>query len=58
MLSDLDYQFYHKWAVPLDRNDKTTGARGFPKCDVLVIGRGESQLYPLEERTDDDDIEG
>jgi hypothetical protein len=46
LLSDVDYQFYSKWAVPLDRNDRTTGARGFPYVTSPQSSEErDSQLY-------------
>jgi hypothetical protein len=55
----LDHQFYHKWAVLLNHKDTTTGARGFLKCDVSIIGRGEAaKVHDPQETREDDDIEG
>jgi hypothetical protein len=55
----LDHQFYHKWAVLEDRNLEKSGARGFLKIDVTVIGKGETVKVhlPLGHK-DEDDIEG
>ncbi|XP_069675359.1 otoferlin-like [Periplaneta americana] len=52
-----DHQFYHKWAVLLDQNDEMTGARGYLKCDVSVIGKGDTIKKPPTAK-DEDDIEG
>ncbi|KAJ4432234.1 hypothetical protein ANN_20850, partial [Periplaneta americana] len=51
------HQFYHKWAVLLDQNDEMTGARGYLKCDVSVIGKGDTIKKPPTAK-DEDDIEG
>ena len=36
-----DHQFYHKWAVLLDPKDVSEGPKGYVKCDIAVIGRGD-----------------
>lgn len=54
-----DHQFYHKWAVLLDRNCKRNDVRGFLKCDVTVIGEGETvNVQESDGNKDEDDIEG
>lgn len=55
----LDHQFYRKWAVLLDRKDTTSGARGFLKCDISVIGKGDKiKVHHSLGTHEDDDIEG
>lgn len=34
--------FYHKWAVLLDNKDIADGPKGFVKCDISVMGRGDT----------------
>ncbi|KDR12334.1 otoferlin-like [Zootermopsis nevadensis] len=54
-----DHQFYRKWAVLLDRKDTTSGARGFLKCDISVIGKGDKiKVHHSLGTHEDDDIEG
>uniref|UniRef100_T1JBU8 C2 domain-containing protein n=1 Tax=Strigamia maritima TaxID=126957 RepID=T1JBU8_STRMM len=52
-----DHQFYHKWAVLTDPDDVMAGPRGYLKCDISVIGRGDSVKIPPKSEKDDDDIE-
>jgi hypothetical protein len=55
----LDRQFFHKWAVLLDRDCKNNDVRGFLKCDVTVIGKGETvNVQESDGNKDEDDIEG
>lgn len=37
-----DHQFYHKWAMLTDPNDISAGVKGYLKCDIAVIGKGDS----------------
>ena len=41
-LSLLDHQFYHKWAMLMDPDDMSGGVKGYLKCDIAVIGKGDS----------------
>ena len=36
-----DHQFSRKWAVLLDPKDIAEGPKGFLKCDISVIGKGD-----------------
>ena len=36
-----DHQFFRKWAVLLDPKDIAEGPKGFLKCDISVIGKGD-----------------
>ena len=57
----LDHQFYHKWAVLLNNNDPKGGIKGYLKCDITVIGKGDVvkvHAPGLEKDDDDNDIEG
>ena len=37
-----DHQFYHKWAMLTDPEDINGGVKGYLKCDIAVIGKGDS----------------
>lgn len=53
----IDHQFYHKWALLTDPDDITGGPKGYLKCDVSVIGKGDSVKVPPKSEKDEDDIE-
>ncbi|XP_059059908.1 otoferlin-like [Achroia grisella] len=52
-----DRQFYHKWALLTDPDDVTAGAKGYLKCDITVIGKGDAVKVPSKSEKDEDDIE-
>ncbi|XP_060519219.1 otoferlin-like isoform X2 [Cylas formicarius] len=52
-----DHQFYHKWALLTDPDDIAGGAKGYLKCDVSVIGKGDTVKVPPKSERDEDDIE-
>ncbi|XP_053394701.1 otoferlin-like isoform X1 [Mercenaria mercenaria] len=52
-----DHQFYHKWAMLMDPEDMSAGVKGYLKCDIAVIGKGDSVKVPPRTDKDDDDIE-
>lgn len=52
-----DHQFYHKWALLTDPDDIAGGPKGYLKCDISVIGKGDSVKVPPKSEKDDDDIE-
>ncbi|KAK3090409.1 hypothetical protein FSP39_011632 [Pinctada imbricata] len=54
----LDHQFYHKWAMLTDPEDINGGVKGYLKCDIAVVGKGDSVKVPPKTDQDDDDIEG
>lgn len=55
----LEHQFYHKWAILSDPDDITAGVKGYLKCDIAVVGKGDNIKTPHKaNETDDDDIEG
>ncbi|XP_043482896.1 otoferlin-like isoform X2 [Leptopilina heterotoma] len=56
--SQPDQQFYHKWALLTDPDDITSGPKGYLKCDISVIGKGDSVKIPPKSEKDEDDIEG
>ncbi|XP_035279805.1 otoferlin isoform X6 [Anguilla anguilla] len=57
--SQPEHQFYHKWAMLSDPDDITAGCKGYVKCDVAVVGKGDNIKTPHKaNETDEDDIEG
>ena len=59
VFSQVDHQFYHKWALLTDPDDVFSGAKGYVKCDILVAGKGDPvKPPPSKSDADDDDIEG
>ncbi|CAL1540078.1 unnamed protein product [Lymnaea stagnalis] len=52
-----DHQFYHKWAMLMDPDDINGGVKGYLKCDIAVIGKGDSVKVPPKSEKEDDDIE-
>uniref|UniRef100_A0A8C9S2Z7 Otoferlin n=1 Tax=Scleropages formosus TaxID=113540 RepID=A0A8C9S2Z7_SCLFO len=57
--SQPEHQFYHKWAMLSDPDDITTGCKGYVKCDIAVVGKGDNIKTPHKaNETDEDDIEG
>ncbi|KAG7508019.1 otoferlin isoform X2 [Solea senegalensis] len=57
--SQPEHQFYHKWAILSDPNDITAGCKGYIKCDIAVVGKGDNIKTPHKaNETDEDDIEG
>lgn len=54
-----EHQFYHKWAILSDPNDITAGCKGYIKCDIAVVGKGDNIKTPHKaNETDEDDVEG
>lgn len=54
-----EHQFYHKWAILSDPDDITAGCKGYIKCDIAVVGKGDNIKTPHKaNETDEDDIEG
>ncbi|XP_011330967.2 otoferlin isoform X3 [Ooceraea biroi] len=53
-----DHQFYHKWALLTDPDDIVGGPKGYLKCDISVIGKGDTVKIPPKSEKDEDDIEG
>uniref|UniRef100_A0A8C7SCV4 Otoferlin n=1 Tax=Oncorhynchus mykiss TaxID=8022 RepID=A0A8C7SCV4_ONCMY len=57
--SQPEHQFYHKWAMLSDPDDITAGCKGYIKCDIAVVGKGDNIKTPHKaNETDEDDIEG
>nr|XP_021208193.1 otoferlin isoform X3 [Bombyx mori] len=55
--SQTDRQFYHKWALLTDPDDVAAGAKGYLKCDISIIGKGDTIKIPPKSEKDEDDIE-
>lgn len=53
-----EHQFYHKWALLTDPDDIASGPKGYLKCDICVIGKGDTVKIPAKLDKDEDDIEG
>uniref|UniRef100_A0A4W5JSS2 Otoferlin n=1 Tax=Hucho hucho TaxID=62062 RepID=A0A4W5JSS2_9TELE len=57
--SQPEHQFYHKWATLSDPDDITASCKGYIKCDIAVVGKGDNIKTPHKaNETDEDDIEG
>uniref|UniRef100_A0A3Q3ICV1 Otoferlin n=1 Tax=Monopterus albus TaxID=43700 RepID=A0A3Q3ICV1_MONAL len=57
--SQPEHQFYHKWAILSDPDDITAGCKGYIKCDIAVVGKGDNIRTPHKaNETNEDDIEG
>lgn len=52
-----EHQFYHKWALLTDPDDIAAGPKGYLKCDISVIGKGDTIKIPPKTEKDEDDIE-
>lgn len=52
-----DHLFYHKWALLTDPDDLLSGPKGYLKCDVGIIGKGDTVKVPPKSDKDPDDIE-
>ncbi|KAL1517093.1 hypothetical protein ABEB36_000901 [Hypothenemus hampei] len=52
-----DHQFYHKWALLTDPDDIAGGPKGYLKCDISVIGKGDTVKVPSKSEKHEDDIE-
>ena len=50
-------QFYHKWAVLTDPDDTAGSCKGYIKCDISVITKGDAVKIPPKSERDEDDIE-
>lgn len=59
LVTPAEHQFHHKWAILSDPDDISAGLKGYVKCDVAVVGKGDNIKTPHKaNETDDDDIEG
>lgn len=54
-----EHQFYHKWALLSDPDDISAGCKGYIKCDIAVVAKGDTMKTPHKaSEMDEDDIEG
>lgn len=53
----IDHQFYHKWALLTDPDDFLSGPKGYLKCDIGIIGKGDTVKMQPKTEKDHDDIE-
>ncbi|KAM7376197.1 hypothetical protein PAMP_005940 [Pampus punctatissimus] len=54
-----EHQFYHKWALLSDPDDITAGCKGYVKCDIAVVAKGDTIKTPHKaNESDEDDIDG
>lgn len=54
-----EHQFFHKWATLCDPEDITAGCKGYVKCDIAVVAKGDTIKTPHKaNERDEDDIEG
>lgn len=54
-----EHQFYHKWALLSDPEDISAGCKGYVKCDVAVVAKGDTIKTPHKaNESEEDDIEG
>ncbi|KAF7470965.1 Hypothetical predicted protein [Marmota monax] len=59
LITTAEHQFYHKWAILSDPDDISAGLKGYVKCDVAVVGKGDNIKTPHKaNETEEDDIEG
>lgn len=53
-----DHGFYQKWAILTDPKDTKSGIKGFVKCTITVMGKGDFQaMVPSVSTKQDDDVE-
>lgn len=58
LLMHLDHRFYQKWAVINDPKDTRAGIKGFVKCNISVIARGDiMSSIPTTSTSQNEDIE-
>lgn len=59
LVCSAEHQFHHKWALLSDPDDISAGCKGYIKCDVAVVAKGDTMKTPHKaSETDEDDIEG
>uniref|UniRef100_A0A3Q2WTE5 Otoferlin n=1 Tax=Haplochromis burtoni TaxID=8153 RepID=A0A3Q2WTE5_HAPBU len=52
------HQFYHKWALLSDPDDITAGCKGYVKCDIAVVAKGDTIKTPHKaNESEEDDID-
>lgn len=59
LVCSAEHQFHHKWALLSDPDDISAGCKGYIKCDIAVVAKGDTMKTPHKaSETDEDDIEG
>lgn len=54
-----EHQFYHKWALLSDPDDISAGCKGYVRCDIAVVAKGDTMKTSHKtSEMDEDDIEG
>lgn len=54
-----EHQFHHKWALLSDPDDISAGCKGYIKCDIAVVAKGDTMKTPHKaSEADEDDIDG
>ncbi|XP_043285592.1 otoferlin-like [Venturia canescens] len=54
---DVHHEYYHKWAMLMNPKDQSGGPKGYVKCNVTIVTKGE-KIKAHPETDDDEDIEG
>ena len=59
LLFSTDHQFVHKWVLLTDPEDKESGAKGYVKISISILGPGDKLKIPPKSSSTDDlvDIE-
>ncbi|XP_077108019.1 fer-1-like protein 4 [Ranitomeya variabilis] len=52
-----DHRFLQKWAVITDPKDTRAGIKGFVKCNLSVVTRGDPMMAPPSTSSQNDDVE-
>ncbi|XP_044155415.1 LOW QUALITY PROTEIN: fer-1-like protein 4 [Bufo gargarizans] len=52
-----DHRFLQKWAVITDPKDTRAGIKGFVKCNLSIVTRGDSIAAPPSTGSQNDDVE-
>ncbi|XP_073539819.1 fer-1-like protein 4 [Phyllobates terribilis] len=52
-----DHRFLQKWAVITDPKDTRAGIKGFVKCNLSVVTRGDPMMAPPSTTSQNDDVE-
>ncbi|XP_056404371.1 fer-1-like protein 4 [Hyla sarda] len=52
-----DHRFLQKWAVITDPKDTRAGIKGFVKCNLSVVTKGDSMNAPSSTSSQNDDVE-
>ncbi|XP_044010396.1 otoferlin [Aphidius gifuensis] len=54
-----NHEYYHKWAMLTNPKDHSNAPRGYVKCNISVMAKGDKlRTHPDSDDDDEDDIEG